>query len=160
MNPLWMRLKEKGQAIVEFAIILPFLIMFVLGIMYGGFLYSDYEALNDLARTIARDASMATSTSYYDTIRTKYIELASSSSLLPNNLYVWDPSKQEQLKIEYYNTTEDGTSAVQIVKVTLSAELNPDSSSLSGTFSAYLGSVINPMTVTYSMYSENDLSSK
>lgn len=154
---LWQGCWKKGQSILEFAIVLPFLIMIVLGIMYAGFIYSDYEAINDLARSAARDASVMTAESFnravdstdarQGTVGFSELEARYESITLPNNLYVLD-----SVDIVY----ED---ANQRVVVTVTARLNPDSGSLRGAFSAYLGeaSILNNMTVVYRMHCENDL---
>ena len=152
---LWQYCRQKGQSIVEFAVVLPFLLLIVLGIMYSGFIYSDYEAINDLARMAARDASVMTVESYSKTgdggaavefseLKAKYEEVG-----LPNNLYVLQ------------NVNIDYDAANQRVVVTVTAGLNPDSSSLSGAFSNFLGrgSVLDTLTVTYQMHSENVLES-
>lgn len=142
---LWQYCRQKGQSIVEFAVVLPFLLLIVLGIMYSGFIYSDYEAINDLARMAARDASVMTAETYketeFDDLKAKYEEVG-----LPNNLYVL-----REVNIEYKSD--------QRIVVTVTAELNPDSSSLSGAFSNFLGrgSVLDTLTVTYQMHSENVL---
>ena len=144
---LWQYCRQKGQSIVEFAVVLPFLLLIVLGIMYSGFIYSDYEAINDLARMAARDASVMTAETYketeFDDLKAKYEEVG-----LPNNLYVL-----RKVNIEYKSD--------QRIVVTVTAELNPDSSSLSGAFSNFLGrgSVLDTLTVTYQMHSENVLES-
>ena len=149
---LWQYCRQKGQSIVEFAIVLPFLLLIVLGIMYSGFLYSDYEAINDLARMAARDASLMTAEAYKKTTDSgaaaKFSELEAKYGEvgLPNNLYVL-----REVNIEYKPD--------QRIVVTVTAELNPDSSSLSGAFSNFLGrgSVLDTLTVTYQMHSENVL---
>lgn len=154
---LWQGCWKKGQSIVEFAVVLPFLLLIVLGIMYAGFVYSDYEAINDLARSAARDASVMTAESFnravngadasQGTVGFSELEARYESITLPNNLYVLD-----SVDIVY----ED---ANQRVVVTVTAKLNPDRGSLSGAFSAYLGdaSILDNMTVVYRMHSENDL---
>lgn len=153
---LWQYCRQKGQSIVEFAIVLPFLLLIVLGIMYSGFIYSDYEAINDLARMAARDASVMTAESY----NTKESSNADAAIIgfsdleeqykairLPNNLYI----------LRDVSITYDATN--QRVVVTVTARLNPDSSSLSGAFSGFLGegSVLNNLSVEYQMHCENAL---
>ena len=154
---LWQYCRQKGQSIVEFAVVLPFLLLIVLGIMYSGFIYSDYEAINDLARMAARDASVMTKESYntaknssdssagvvgFSELETQYEAIG-----LPNNLYI----------LNDVSITYDATN--QRVVVTVTARLNPDSSSLSGAFSGFLGegSVLNNLSVEYQMHCENAL---
>ena len=53
---------QKGQDIIEFALLLPIFILIVVGIMYIGFFFSDYMTLSNLARSAARDAVVSTTT--------------------------------------------------------------------------------------------------
>jgi len=54
---LWWK-KEKGQAMVEFVLILPVLLFILLGIMEFGRIYADYLVLNNAARAGARLAAV------------------------------------------------------------------------------------------------------
>lgn len=58
--------RQKGQAVVEFALVLPFFLLLVLGIIFAGLLYSDYLTLSNLARESARAASIQGESSYGD----------------------------------------------------------------------------------------------
>ena len=49
---------QKGQSVVEFAVIIPLFLMFVMGIIYGGFAYADYLRCNNAVREIARAYSI------------------------------------------------------------------------------------------------------
>ncbi len=55
---------QKGQAMVEFAFIVPFLIFLFLALIYGGILFMDYIQYNNAARAIARDAAFSTKTEF------------------------------------------------------------------------------------------------
>lgn len=48
--------KQRGQDIVEFALLIPFFFIFIFGIMYCGFLFGDYITLSNMARSAAREA--------------------------------------------------------------------------------------------------------
>lgn len=50
--------KQNGQAIIEFAIILPLFVLFLFGIIYSGMLFYDYISLSNLARSAAREAAV------------------------------------------------------------------------------------------------------
>lgn len=50
--------KQKGQAVLEFALVLPFFLMLCFGILFAGLLFSDYLTLSNLARESARAASI------------------------------------------------------------------------------------------------------
>ena len=49
---------EKGQDIVEFALLLPFFLLIICGIIYVGFFFSDYMTLSSIARTAARETAV------------------------------------------------------------------------------------------------------
>ena len=50
---------EKGQAMVEFAIVLPILLMLVLGIIQFGITFNHYLTLTDAVRAGARQAAVS-----------------------------------------------------------------------------------------------------
>jgi Flp pilus assembly protein TadG len=52
---------EGGQALVEFALVLPLLLLILLGIVQFGTVFRDYIALTDATRVGARQASVARS---------------------------------------------------------------------------------------------------
>lgn len=49
---------QKGQDIVEFALLFPVFMIIITGIIYVGLLFGDYVSLNNQARSIARDAAV------------------------------------------------------------------------------------------------------
>ena len=53
-----MRRGQKGQSVVEFAVIIPLFLIFVMGIIYGGFAFADYLRCNNAVREIARGYSV------------------------------------------------------------------------------------------------------
>lgn len=64
---------QKGQSIVEFAIVLPFFFLLLFGVIYFGMLFSDYISLNNAARSSAREAEIAASAaSDINDVRTRY----------------------------------------------------------------------------------------
>lgn len=50
--------RQKGQAIVEFALVLPFFFLILFGVIFSGMLFADYMTLNNAARSSAREASI------------------------------------------------------------------------------------------------------
>lgn len=50
--------REKGQSLVEFAFTLPFLVMFLMCILYVGMLITDYMSVTSMAREVARSAAV------------------------------------------------------------------------------------------------------
>jgi Flp pilus assembly protein TadG len=51
-------LNERGQALVEFALVLPILATLILGVIQFGIVFHDYLALTDAVRTGARQAAV------------------------------------------------------------------------------------------------------
>ena len=50
--------QEKGQSVVEFALIIPLFLLLILGMIYGGFAYADYLQYSTAVREAARDIAM------------------------------------------------------------------------------------------------------
>ena len=50
--------KHKGQAIVEFALVLPLFLLLMYGIIYSGMMFHDYSTLSNIARASAREAAL------------------------------------------------------------------------------------------------------
>lgn len=51
-------MKQKGQAVVEFAFVLPLLIVLFLAVLYIGIMFMDYIQYSNAARAAARDLSI------------------------------------------------------------------------------------------------------
>lgn len=64
--------KDKGQSLVEFTLVIPFFLLLVFAIIYGGMLFHDYSTLTGIARSAAREAAIVTGTEYGD-IETFYL---------------------------------------------------------------------------------------
>ena len=64
--------KQKGQSLVEFALVIPFFLFIVFAIIYAGMLFHDYSTLSNIARSAAREAAIVTGTDY-DNIKTFYL---------------------------------------------------------------------------------------
>ncbi len=53
---------QKGQSMVEFALIVPLVLLLVLGMIYGGFAYADYLQYSNAVRDAARDIAVQETT--------------------------------------------------------------------------------------------------
>ena len=84
---LWHRGAQKAQLMVEFALILPFLLVLIIGSINFGFLFADYVALNNVARSVAREASLQEGTDFSD-IRTRALQ----QSLPVKGVFNWGAS--------------------------------------------------------------------
>ena len=147
---------QKGQGLLEFAFVLPFLILIMFGLFYAGMLFSDYIELNNLARVAAREAAVVSTDDWdkdYTKVRTKFTTAAKSSSdpkkfYLPNSLYIWDFSDKSKLNMTY---NEDD----QSVTVTLVADVNSADGGIYNALSAQFN-VAQQISVEYTMHSEYD----
>ena len=90
--------RQKGQSILEFALVLPIFLFVLIGIMAFGMYFSDFIALNSIARSVAREASLLdNTTTAFSTINDRYVSNVPSGSVketyyLPNAAYTWDPA--------------------------------------------------------------------
>lgn len=143
---------KKGQSVVEFALVLPFFLLIVMGVIYFGMYFSDYVALNNIARSAAREASLLEETDY-GTIRTRYADDAVSAGAsdvstyyLPNSAYSWNPNDTQQFAI-----SKDS----DVVTVTLVAPVHEDSGPLHA-LSGIMGddSFLNAIKVVYEMHTD------
>jgi len=103
-------LDKRGQAMIEFAIIIPFFALMLYGFAYVGMFFHDYITLTELARDIARRESVGIA---YD--QTKY-----NNTALLTDVYKFNPAKDQGVKIV---SSTDATAGKQIT-VTLAAQLN------------------------------------
>ena len=151
---------QKGQGLLEFAFVLPFLILIMFGLFYAGMLFSDYIELNNLARTAAREAAVISQEDFdknkesdpYKSVRDKFTTAAKSSSdykkhFLPNSLYIWDFKDDSRFQMTY-NT--DGSQSVTVVLV---ADVNSADGGIYNSLSKQFN-VAQRMTVEYTMHSE------
>lgn len=51
-------MKQKGQSMVEFALIVPLFLLLIIGMIYGGFAYADYLQYSTAVREAARDIAI------------------------------------------------------------------------------------------------------
>ena len=65
------KLKQKGQAVIEFAVVLPLFVLFLFGIIYSGMLFYDYISLSNLARSAAREGAIVQDFDNSSSIRTQ-----------------------------------------------------------------------------------------
>ena len=67
--------KDKGQSLVEFALVIPFFLFLVFAIIYAGMLFHDYSTLTGIARSAAREAAIMTevpTNGRYESVETFY----------------------------------------------------------------------------------------
>lgn len=142
---------QKGQSVVEFAIVLPLFLLLVFGICYFGMIFADYLTLSNVARSSAREAAILEDSVYQKSKYTTIIENEKYKNIkLLADLYSWDSTKSNNFAIIYKDHN---------VIVTIRTDTN-DKSSLAG-LSAFINNMLNRsgkdinLNITYTMYSEN-----
>lgn len=83
--------EEQGQALVEFALVLPLLIVLVMGILQFGIIYNRYITLTDAVRVGARNLSLqrsSTSTDPCDPAINATVAAGSDISLIASHVSV------------------------------------------------------------------------
>jgi Flp pilus assembly protein TadG len=78
---LRMKRRRQGQALVEFALIVPIFLLLVLGVFEFGRAWNVYQVLTDAAREGARTAVLARSTITADTVAAKINNNLQSAAL-------------------------------------------------------------------------------
>ena len=152
---------QKGQSVMEFALVLPLFFVLLWGIIYSGLLFKDYMTLSNMARSSARQASVSASNSKdiaqlnkaYANIQKEESDLYKHS--LHTSLYEFDPKNESNFSI--YPVDNSGKKAkdlksVQNVQVVINAKLNKKN--MAGkVFSNFLNTV-DTFTIKYQMYQE------
>ncbi len=109
--------KQQGQAIVEFALVLPFILFFVFAVIYSGLLFADYMTLSNVARASAREAAIGTN---IDTVKTYY----RNHTTLWTDLYQWRPGNTNDYDIQAVTENVGGGATIKAIKVTIRTTLN------------------------------------
>ena len=92
--------RQKGQDIVEFALLLPIFLLVLCGIIYCGFMFGDYQTVQGIVRNAAREAAVAghytestdpsqPRTDNYQVIAAKYNQILKEQKVI-THLYVPD----------------------------------------------------------------------
>lgn len=148
---------ERGQDVIEFALVMPFLLMFLFGIAYIGFLFSDYLTLNNLARSSAREASITAQQSYGDGKNAVPIQAAYDQV---RNKYVQQAEKSQHM----YEITDDGytiqpvmeSGQVHDVRVTITARMKDDNSAIHA-IKNFIPESVRKFQIQYQMLQEGYL---
>jgi len=129
--------RQKGQSIIEFAIVLPLFVSMFLGIVYMGMFFADYLTLSYITRDSARLAAVGTTE---QNIRSKY-----KDTKLITGLYSWSSNDTNAFVIG--ESTVEGDDCMTVTSAA--------SCTTSGfrIFDTNI-SLPNPIMITYSMHKE------
>ena len=116
--------RQKGQSAVEFALVIPLLLILILGLIYGGFAYADYLQYSTSVREAARDIAIQNTASKRTSIKNS---LHNSSA---PNAYSKPLTKLYKSTYKVYVTEPDTPTAANPVpnpgSVTVSVTLTRD----------------------------------
>ncbi len=115
--------KQRGQVIIEFALILPLFLLMIFGLIYSGMLFYDYSTLSNVARSAAREAAITQTVTENDSTITGHYYNASTKKFqggLITSLYV--PKQDDGFKI-HLGDQSDATKKDDI-EVTIAMQLN------------------------------------
>jgi Flp pilus assembly protein TadG len=90
-----LRKKEDGQALVEFAFVVPVLLLIILGIVQFGILFNNYITLTDAVRAGARQAAVSRTLANPTQVTTDRVRRSAAgldSNKLTVSVAVWDPA--------------------------------------------------------------------
>lgn len=157
-----LRRRQRGQSMVEFAIVIPFFLVFIMGIAYFGAAISDYIALNNMARSCAREASLGGPTTYKN-LQNKYLEKD-----LTAGLYEWGPQAYSKgladINVNEIPPEKTGDHGNVVVKIYSKIDMSQENAAaiFKRLLIRWAGASPEVLTlnVTYTMYSEYDLTPK
>ena len=157
-----LRRRQRGQSMVEFAIVIPFVLVFIMGIAYFGAAISDYIALNNMARSCAREASLGGPTTYKN-LQNKYLEKD-----LTAGLYEWGPQAYSKgladINVKEILPEKAGDHGNVVVKIYSKIDMSQENAAaiFKRLLIRWAGASPEVLTlnVTYTMYSEYDLTPK
>ncbi len=115
-----MKRQQTGQAIVEFALVLPILTMLLLAIIYLSMVFADYLTLSSIARDSARYAAVAAdSTTTGEQIRTKYNQ--NNNPSLISSIYTWNQNDANDFNIAVNQSDGDPDNTYVLVNLRATA---------------------------------------
>ena len=150
--------RQKGQDIVEFALLLPIFLLVLCGIIYCGFMFGDYQTVQGIVRNAAREAAVVghytpsadpsqEPTDNYEIIAAKYNKILKEQNVI-THLYVPDAKG-----VQVYATNDNNEKPENSVHAKLKLELTKSDVS----FVNYIQNVVGMPTdyvVSCFMYDE------
>lgn len=150
--------RQKGQDIVEFALLLPIFLLVLCGIIYCGFMFGDYQTVQGIVRNAAREAAVVghytpsadpsqKPTDNYEIIAAKYNKILKEQNVI-THLYVPDADG-----VQVYATNDNNEKPENSVHAKLKLELTKSDVS----FVNYIQNVVGMPTdyvVSCFMYDE------
>ncbi len=152
-------MKQKGQDIIEFALLLPIFMMLLYGMMYASFFYGDYMTISGIVRNAAREAAVvahygdADNTTgekpdNYAAIKNTY-ERVLSTTQMTTHLYAF-----KGLTIEDTDDSPTDGSPANSVRVTAHMELTDNVLLIRAMRNRGMNFILDGYDIDYYMYNE------
>ena len=107
---------QRGQTMIEFALMLPFMALFIFGMIYGGAMFMEYLDFSNQARQIARDIAVLDSEdkraalidSYKETAKfTRFYNMERTIHFVDENDNIVEPSEGYNVRVMVTFTREN-----------------------------------------------------
>lgn len=151
--------KERGQMLVEFALLLPLFLVLLFGIMYCGFMYGDYLTLSNMARSAAREAVITIPASgddteilAYDSLEDRYRQTIEDTHMTTN------PYTFKDIQIDNTGTSPADGAPPDSIHVRIDTILNKQYAFVNLLTGLGVG-IPESYSINYYMYDENGASS-
>lgn len=135
IGSIYRELCQRGQALVEFALLLPFFLMMFFCMVYGGWVFTDYMTFSNIASSCARDAVInyeldENKNADYTKVVARHATDGVIASLR-SHAFIWRPDKNGENN-HYLSVTEtkDPDTGDYAVKVIINADLDSGGSYL------------------------------
>ena len=148
-----MRKFQKGQSIVEFALVLPLFFLLLWGFIYLGMFFADYLMLNDVARSCAREASLIQASTLKGNAQANNLQekYRTECEKRQNTTLYQKPT----IAITEEKAQKGGTNVLVMITESLEGDSGPNQG-LAGTFKGFLTKKVvkDKVQVEYRMYWE------
>ncbi len=155
-------MKQKGQDIVEFALLLPLFMLLLYGMMYASFFFSDYMTISGIVRSAAREAAvvpqydangdMDPSTglppSNYDVIAKRYDKVLAETQMI-THLYM-----PQGVTVKYTGENPTNGEPADAVHASVTMKLTDNVLLITAMRNRGMGFVLDGYEIDYYMHSE------
>ncbi len=152
-------MKQKGQDIIEFALLLPLFMMLLYGMMYASFFYGDYMTISGIVRSAAREAAVVSrygdtdlatgqQVDNYENIKDTY-ERVLNTTQMTTHLYAF-----KGLTIEETGDSPTDGAPANSVRVTAHMELTDNVLLITAMKNRGMNFILDDYDIDYYMYSE------
>lgn len=153
-------MKQKGQDIIEFALLLPLFMLLLYGMMYASFFYGDYMTISGIVRNAAREAAVAGETdeenvdemgnvvNNYDVIRDVYVNVLNNTQMT-THLYAF-----QGMTITHVGANPTDGAPANSVKVVAHMKLTDDVLLIRAMQNRGMNFILDGYDIEYYMYDE------